>query len=725
MSLQLVRSKRRLSARVKYLLTAIALTGLAAPVIGQAQSLTSLKLAAKGEHAEVVVMRFSGPAPRPAIFSVSSPPQLTIDLPGVSNTLADSNRELQDGLVRSVETGTVDDGVRVVLMLAKSVPYHVERSGNRLKLVLNATPEQPTLHGGPEVTRLEPDSTPDTKQTDSGGFTQPARANTRTRESMAASSARRVTRIDFRRGKNGAGRVVLKLSRGDAPLNVQRSGDKVIARISNTELPNRFEKYLDVRDFGSIVNSIQVSSRDGDVRLAIKPRQGANFTQLAYETARQATIALRPLESAEKNGDKASKPRFTGEEISLSFQDVQVRKLLQLIASVADVNLVASGQVDGTMSLRLQNVPWDQALHIILRAQGLGKRRNGNVISIAPLPVLAARGKARQAAQEASQNLKPLRTQIIALNYADAGDIKGLIKVKDGGANALLSDRGVIRVDERTNSLIISDTQSHLDAIQRLVDKLDRARDQVLIQSRIVVANRNFQRQLGAKFGIMTANKSSGTGPGGAGQVKSGGFSVSLPVGSPTGTLFTSIITSDLNIGLVLQAMQSENRGKVVSAPRVITLAGQKAVITRGTQIPYVSSTGGSRSGTTVEFKEAELSLGVTPRITPDNHVLLKLNIQKDKVGDTVPTASGGREPSINTNQLKTAVLVNNGDTVVLGGIYKHINKRIVSSVPFISEIPLIGRLFKNTDRTNKRSQILIFITPRILKSQIRATASN
>lgn len=725
MSLQLVRAKRRLRARAKLLAAATVLTGLMAPVIGQAQSLTSLQLVAKGENAEVVMMRFSGPAPRPEIFSVSSPSRLTIDLPGVNNALADEDQGSEYGLVRSVETGSVDGGVRVVLALARSVPYHIERSQNRLKLVLNVNPDQLNAHRGLAVTRLDSESSPNTKQANSGRINRPASTKAQSsRHGVASKNERRVTHIDFRRGKNSAGRVVVKLSSGNAPINVKRSDGKVIARIRNTKLPDRLEKYLDVRDFGSLVNSIKVQGKNGDVRLVIDPRQGANFTHLAYETGRKVTIGLKPVKAAEKDGKEADKPGFTGKKISLSFQSVEVRKLLQIIAGVADVNLVASGKVSGTMSLRLQNVPWDQALYIILRAQGLGKRQDGNVITIAPLAQLAARDQARHAAQEANQNLKPLRTRIIALNYADAGDIKDLIKAGDGGASALLSDRGVIRVDERTNSLIISATQSHIDAIQRLVDELDRARQQVVIQARIVVANRNFQRQLGAKYGITAENKSTGTGPGGAAKAKSGGFSVSLPVDSPTSTFFTSIITSDLNIGLVLQAMQSENQGKVVSAPRVITSDGQKAIVSRGTQIPYLSSTGGSNSGTTLEFKEAELSLKVTPRITPDNHVLLDLDIQKDSVGDTVPTATGGSEPSIDTNQLKTTVLVNNGNTVVLGGIYKHVNKRIVSSVPFLSEIPLIGRLFKNTDRKNQRRQILIFLTPQILNPQVRATAS-
>ncbi|WP_111747965.1 type IV pilus secretin PilQ [Salinisphaera orenii] len=553
-------------------------------------------------------------------------------------------------------------------------------------------------------------------------------------QSIIADADRHVTHIDFRRGKDDAGRVVLKLSGVHAPVSVRRAGARVLAVISDTQLPVRWQKHLDVRDFGSIVDSIDVDRNNGDVQVKIKPRKGADFTQIAYATGHTVNIEIRPRGNSQSGGKKKNKSEYTGQKISLSFQDVEVRKLLQIIADVAKVNLVTSGQVSGAMSLRLQDVPWDQALHIILRSQGLGKRRDGNVINIAPLAQMAARDKAERAANRATENLKPIHNQIIALNYAQAGDIKKLVKAGKGGAGSLLSERGHIQVDQRTNSLIIGATQPHIDAIQKLIKQLDHAQQQVLIQARIVLANRDFGRKLGTQFNARGAEQKAGTGPGGnqiagarsrASQVNAGGFSTSLPVGNATSELATSIITGHMNIGLVLQAMQTEKQGKIVSSPRVITANGQKASVSRGTQIPYLSSTGRSNVGTSIDFKKAELKLAVTPRITPDDHILMDLNIQQDSRGETIPTANGGSEPAINTNQLKTKVLVDNGNTLVLGGIYKHINTQGTSSVPFFGKIPLLGRLFKKTTRTNNRRQLLIFITPRILDSQVRQTASN
>jgi len=696
------------------------------PLIASAQQLTAFRISAKGHNAEVVTMQFSGRAPRPSIFSIDAPAQLTVDLPGVSNSTSNLDQSSGHGLIKSVQTGSVKHGLRLAFKLRHNVPYHLERSGHRLRLFLNVKPNRPRQVNGMSVTRL--------------GQTQPSSGSQSTisgaHSHSQSSGPRHVTHIDFRRGPNDAGRVVLKLSRANAPVSVYRKDGQVIATIGHTQLPQRLQKHLDVRDFGSIVKGIDVKRQHASVRVVINPRQGADFSQLAYETGQKVNIELKPRGAGHKSGKKSNKPKYTGKKISLSFQNIQVRKLLQIIASVADVNLITSGQVSGTTSLRLQHVPWDQALHIILRSQGLGKRKNGNVITIAPLSQMAARDKAQKAANQATESLKPIRTQIIRLNYATASNIKKLIKAgKGGGTGSLLSKRGQIEVDKRTNSLIINATQSHIDAIQKLVNKLDKSQQQVLIEARIVVANRNFQRELGSKFNVRGANQKAGTGPGGnqlvsgasnsANQINSGGFSTSLPVSGATSQLATSIITGHMNIGLVLQALQSENEGKVVSSPRVITANDQKASVSRGTQIPYIRSSRGSLAGSRVSFKKAQLKLSVTPRITPDGHVQMDLDIKKDSIGSNVPTASGNSAPAINTNELKTKVLVNNGNTVVLGGIYKHTNTKNTSGVPYFDKIPLLGRLFKMTNRTNNRRQLLIFITPRILNSQVRATANN
>lgn len=707
--------------------------GLAIPAVGVAGQLTELNLFQQGDNAEVVTMKFSGRAPRPSIFTSDAPARLTIDFRGVDGALADVDRKPPRGLIRSVDSGSVSDGLRLALKLEESVPFHVERGDNKLKLFLNTRPNQSSENNGVAVTRLERDPSDERTEAVSSGSKegptsvaaydadQPAGDR---RDSAVDDDERRVTHINFRRGDNDAGYIVLKLSASNAPVSVKREGGQVIAIVADTDLPSRLRKQLDVRDFGTIVNRIDVDQRQDKVQLKITPRKGTNYTQLAYATGQTVKIELKPKETA-ADTDSAEKRQFKGKKISLSFQDIEVRKLLQIIASVADVNLVMSGQVTGKTSLRLENVSWDQALHIILRAQGLGQRENEDVITVAPLSQMAARDKAENAADQATENLKTLQSEIIPLNYAEAGDVQKLIEARKGDESSLLSERGQIRVDERTNSLITNATRQHIDAIRKLIKQLDQAQKQVLVQARIVVANRDFSRQMGTTFNANGVEEDSGSGPQGGGQIKSGGFSVGLPSSSQAGQLATSIITGNVNVSLTLDAMQTENRGKIISAPRLITANGQKATVSRGTQIPYLSSTSSSNTGTSVRFKDAELSLGVTPRITPDKHVLLDLNIKKDSLGENVSTAEGNAEPAIDTNQLKTKVLVDNGNTLVLGGIYKHTNTRQKSEVPFFSKIPLLGRLFTRTNRNNQRRQLLIFITPRILSAQVREAAGN
>ena len=700
-----------------FLLIGALLLFVASPVMAGSQKLTGFKIARKGHDSEVLTMTFSGRAPHPDFISIDKPAQLTLELNGVQKDTSNADRHLNHGLVRSVHTGSVQGGMRLDIKMRHSVPFHVHHSGHRIRIFLNIKPGQ----------------------SKSVSKAKHAQSNS-TQERHTGAHHRHVTHVNFQSRQHREGQVIVQLSSPHAPVSTRRKGNKVLVNIRNTGLPHHLQQHLDVSSFNSIVQGINVSHQNDNVHLVIKPRHGVHkFTQLAYETGNTVKIELTPKALPHQGQHNSNKPHYTGQKITLSFENIKVRKLLQIIASTANVNLVTSGKVKGSMSLRLQHVPWDQALHIILRSQGLGKNKNGDVMTIAPLSQMAARDKAQKAAQKATRNLHSIHNKIISLNYAKAANIKKLIKGAKGGTNgSLLSKRGHIQVDKRTNSLVISATQAHIHAIQKLVKKLDKAQKQVQVQARIVVANRKFERKLGSQLHFRAANQSSGTGPTGNGltssssassssgsnpnQITTGGFSTRMPVSSATSQIATSIITGNMNIGLVLQALQSENHGKVVSSPRVITANDQKASVSRGTQIPYIRSTSGSLSGSRVSFKKAQLKLTVTPRITPNHHVLMNLNIENDSIGQNVPTASGHSAPAINTNKLKTHVLVNNGNTVVLGGIFKHTHTRKKSGVPGFDRLPLLGRLFQMTNRINHRRQLLIFITPKILNSQVQAT---
>jgi type IV pilus assembly protein PilQ len=387
-----------------------------------------------------------------------------------------------------------------------------------------------------------------------------------------------------------------------------------------------------------------------------------------------------------------------------------VRALLQIIADVADVNMVVSDKVQGTMALRLEDVPWDQALDIILDSRGLGMQSQGNVITIAPLADIAVRREAQQKAQKATEQLAPLHSEIIQINYARASDFAALLK---SGNVSLLSERGQVAVDERTNTLLVSETASKLQEIRRLIDHLDIPVRQVLIESRIVVANREFARDIGVSTSAQD-QAVIGDGIVGGDKAVTSGFTVNLPVANAAGSISTSIIGSSFNLNLALSALESEQLGEIISSPRVITANGKEARIDQGVEIPFLEAA--SSGAATVQFKEAVLSLTVTPQITPDERVVMDLLVTQDTQGQSVNVQGGGQVPSINTRSLATQVLVDDGETVVLGGIYEQENRDTYDQVPILSEIPLVGALFRTTGKQRDKRELLLFITPKILK---------
>ncbi|GAB3680841.1 type IV pilus secretin PilQ [Salinisphaera aquimarina] len=658
-------------------------------------------------------LKLDSAAPVPSVFTVNEPARLSIDLPATELAVAQRYQRIDQGPVQAIAMAASNDRTRVVIELSSMVDYQVNRQGNEIIVGIGSGAAQSASKR--PLQPVASSAAPDTAA-----------------PSAPAPSGPSVRDIDFRRGDSGSGRIEISLSGVTSPVNVSEEGGQIVAQLPGVALPNRLQKRFDVLDFATPVKNIDATARNGGTRIVVTPVAGADFEQIAYQTGDQFFIELQPLSETEKAQREKDTPRYTGEKISLSFQNIDVRSVLQIIADVADVNMVVSDSVTGNMALRLEDVAWDQALDIIMNAKGLGMRRENNVITIAPLAEIAAREQAELVAQQATTNLAPLRSEIIQINYARAADIASLLR-SGSSSNALagptgqpgvppanndlslMSARGQVTVDDRTNSLLINETREKLDEIRRLINRLDIPVRQVLIESRIVVANREFSRNLGVTQGV--TDNAAFESPSGGNYLANSGYTVNLPVANPAGTITTSIIGDTFNLDLALSALESENRGEIISAPRVITANAKEAKIEQGVEIPYLEAA--SSGAATVEFKEAVLGLTVTPQITPDSRVIMDLFVTQDTQGDTINVQGGGSVPSINTRSLTTQVLVDDGETVVLGGIYEQENRDISDRVPILSEIPLLGVLFRGTQRQRDKRELLIFVTPKILRDQL------
>ncbi|MDZ7734790.1 MAG: type IV pilus secretin PilQ family protein [Gammaproteobacteria bacterium] len=532
--------------------------------------------------------------------------------------------------------------------------------------------------------------------------------------------------------KQGEGRVIVRLSDPSVGVDMTKEGNKVVVDFLDTNLPSELDRRLDVIDFATPVKEIDTKARGNGVRMEISTVTG-DFDHLAYQADDVFTVELKPLTAAEKEEKKKDEFGYTGERLSLNFQNIEVRAVLQLIADFTGLNMVASDSVGGNVTLRLKNVPWDQALDIILKSKGLGMRKAGNVIMVAPQEEIAAREKLELEAEKQLEELEPMRTEFMQVNYAKANDIAALIKAE---TNNLLSERGNVTVDERTNTLIVQDTSTSLQAIREMVAKLDIPVRQVLIESRIVNADESFAKDLGVKFGYSKNTTRDGSAAddrlfgsvGGkiGGDTDFGGttsfntdnlenFIVSLPVTDPAGALGLAVgkIGSYL-LQLELSAALAEGRGEDIASPRVITANQREAVIESGVEIPFQEAT--SSGATSVSFKKAVLSLRVTPQITPDDRILLDLQVNQDTRGS--PEVLG--VPPINTRSVTTQVLVDNGETVVLGGIYTQTDRQQQERVPFFGDLPYLGFLFRNTSVDSSRTELLIFVTPKILSENVK-----
>ena len=657
-----------------------------------------------------LVLSLSDSVEMPSSFTTDSPARISIDLPGVNNALATRSQMIGVGAAHSVTAIEAGGRTRVVINLIESVPFEMHLQANRVLIDLES------------------------------GRVDTAAAESRVARAQEGDPAAKdqIRDIDFRRGPEGEGRVLIGLSDSSIMTDVREEGNKILIEFMQAEIPAELIRNLDVTDFATPV--INVKAAPSGPNVVVELETTGEYEYLAYQADELYSVELRPLTKEEKEAIQKERLIYSGERLSLNFQDIEVRAVLQLLADFTGLNLVASDTVDGKITLRLKNVPWDQALDIILKSKGLSMRRTDNVIMVAPTEEIAAREKLELESQQQIEELAPLRSEFIQINYAKAADMADLLKSED---NRLLSERGNVTLDPRTNILLIQDTAAKLEEIRRLINKLDIPVRQVLIESRIVIANNDFAKDLGVRFGFSNANDLGGghellvdggqpghlsttvldTGPymnvqsgveipGGSGNRA---LMVNLPATTPSGAanLLLGRVGAYL-LNLELSAMQTEGRGEVVSSPRVITSDQTQASIKQGVEIPYQEAS--SSGATTVSFKEAVLKLDVTPHITPDDRIRMDLKINKDSP-DFSRSVLG--VPPLDTRKIETTVLVDNGETVVLGGVFERTKTKNREQVPFFGDIPFLGTLFRKSEEKDENKELLIFVTPKILKETL------
>jgi type IV pilus assembly protein PilQ len=644
----------------------------------------------------------------PAGFSLSNPPRVAFDLPNTVNALGKVSQDYKEGVLRSVRIGQTPGRSRVVLNLDKASRFNTALDGQTVVVTL-----QPTSMA---ASAAEP---------------------THFAEGKSAQQAHSVRAIDFRRGRNGEGQVIIDLSDPGTGIDLKQTGRTIVVDLLKTQLPIALERKFDVNDFGTPVESMEVTSQGEHARVTIQAR--GRWEQAAYQTDNRFIVEVKPFVETQ-----AVKPKtgYTGEKLSLNFQNVEVRAVLQVIADFTGMNIITSDTVSGNLTLRLKDVPWDQALDIILQAKGLDMRKTGNVVWIAPRDELATKEKLALEAQQQIQELEPLRTESFQLKYQKA---EAFQKILSDGTQRILSKRGSAVIDPRSNTLFISDVPSKLEEIRALLKEIDLASRQVLIESRIVEASDTFSKNLGARLGFTDLSGLKGVGAPGfgggsvrtylGGNVRSNGvittqaedypesffpdsFSVNLPAdpinGRSPGQFAVTLLNESLTrfVNLEISALQADGKGKIISSPRVVTADNVEAVIEQGTEIPYQQAT--SSGATSISFRKATLSLKVKPQITPDDNVIMKLEVHKDSIGQN--TIAG---PSIDTKQVNTEVLVENGGTVSIGGIFTQDETKEVTKVPLLGDVPVFGVLFRNEINRNDRRELLIFVTPKILRDNL------
>ena len=647
------------------------------------------------------------PQALPSGFSIQSPARIALDFPGTANAMGRSTVDLNQGNLRSASVVQAGDRTRVVLNLKQPTSYKAQVQGKSLLVILDPVAAV---------------AVPATASTST--------ASTSTTTHFAESQNEGIyplKDVDFRRGSDNAGRVIVALANNQVGVDIRRQGTSLVVDFLRTSLPEGLRRRMDVTDFGTPVKLITTTPQGDRVRMLIENK--GEWEHSAYQRDNQFVVEVR--EKKIDTSKLVDGPQFSGEKLSLNFQSIEVRSLLQVIADFTNFNIVTSDTVSGTLTLRLKDVPWDQALQIIMEAKGLGMRKTGSVLWIAPKDEIDARTKRDLEAALAIEKLEPLRTQAFQLNYAKADAMVTQLNGSGGGGSTsnarFLSERGSVIAEPRTNQLFVTDTAAKLAQVQELLSKLDIAVRQVLIEARIVEASDTFGRSLGVKLGGTGAWQSSSSGKGisigsnyanseagAAGNATSGTFvnfpGSNLGTGFDTGTFAVSIFNSISSrlLTLELSALEADGKGKIVSSPRIVTADQTKALIEQGTEFPYQQAT--SSGATSIAFRKANLKLEVTPQITPEGNIILDLDINKDSRGETTQAGI-----AINTKHIRTQVLVENGGTVVIGGIFELTETNDESKVPLLGDIPAVGNLFKTRTRTSNKQEMLVFITPKMV----------
>lgn len=655
----------------------------------------------------------------PPSFTLNSPPRIALDFPDTANGLNKTIMDVDQGPLKSISMAQAKERTRMVLNLSKAVAYDTTVSGNEATIILQ----------GDAITTNAANETV-----------------TRFSEVTAGDTSHAVTNVDFMRGKNGEGRILVDLSDQAAGIDIKQQGKKIVVDFINTDLPEKLQRRLNVVNFNTPVLFVDTMQQGKNTRMVIEPQ--GEWEQSAYQTDKRFILDVRPVVQDPNKLVQGSKKGYAGEKLSLNFQNIDVRSVLQVIADFTGLNIITSDTVTGNLTLRLKDVPWDQALDIIMQAKGLSMRKTGNVIWVAPSEEVAAKEKLLLESSQQIEDLEPMRTEVFTLKYQKADAVKNLIS---DAKQKILSKRGSAVVDVRTNTLFVQDTARHLVEVQNIINKIDIPVRQVMIESRLVIADERFGRSLGARFGIAqrgtpgrnvtsiggtignkftelsedgvltmgehTGTQMTATGSDSMLALSSDGepdLNANLPVAGAFGnfafTLFR--LPAGFLLNLELSALETDQRGKVVSSPRVTTANQQKAIIEQGTEIPYQQAT--SSGATSVSFKKASLSLEVTPQITPDEKIIMDLEVKKDRVGQVFVGV-----PSIDTQRVQTQVLVANGETAVLGGIYEQTERNDVDKVPFFGDLPFIGHAFKRRIKQNDKTELLIFITPRVMDENL------
>lgn len=646
----------------------------------------------------------------PAGFTMTNPARIALDFPNTANGLGKNSLTVNQGTLRSLNVAQASNRTRLVLNLTQPSGYTARVDGNIVSIDLQSA----------------------------GAGAADTASVTRFAEAGVSGQSHRVNNVDFMRGKNGEGRIVVELSDSATGIDIRQQGQKILVDFLDTELPENLQRRLNVTDFATPVLTVDTMRSGKNVRMTIEPK--GLWEHSAYQADRKFIVDVRPLVEDPTKLTLGSREGYKGEKLSLNFQDIEVRSVLQVIADFTGFNIITSDSVTGRLTLRLKDVPWDQALDLILQTRGLGMRKNGNVVWIAPNEELAAKEKSRLDAQQEIEERQPLVTQSFRIKYQRAEDIRTLLIGRAGGGTAgglgtyrLLSKRGSVALDKLSNTLFVQDTEKVLAEVERIINQIDVPARQVLIEGRIVLADDGWSKELGARFGIHrnknwndpetaavtvggSLNSIYNTNTTGV-QTTPNNLNVNLPATSTRAGVFGFQIYNILHgflLDLELSAAEAENKSKTISSPRVITTNQQKAVIDSGVEIPYQEAS--SSGATSVSFKKATLGLEVTPQITPDNKVSMELIIKKDSVGEIFNGV-----PSINTRQVQTVVMVDNGDTAVLGGIYEEENNKTVDKIPFFGDLPVLGHLFKRTLNSTGKTELLVFITPKVLDERLRA----